>query len=65
MDRETWWATIHGVTKKLDTTESLSLQVEYTVKSKPQLLTDSYKESKDFPVAQTVKNMPAMQETRV
>ena len=50
--------------KELDTTESLSLQVEYTVKSKPQLLTDSYKESKDFPVAQTVKNMPAMQETR-
>ena len=50
--------------KELDTTESLSLQVEYTVKSKPQLLTDSYKESKDFPVAQTVKNMPAMQETK-
>ena len=34
-------------------------------KFKPQLLTDSYKESKDFPVAQTVKNLPAMQETRV
>ena len=34
-------------------------------KFKPQLLTDSYKESKDFPVAQTVKNLPASQETWV
>ena len=24
MDREAWWATVHGVTKELDTTEWLS-----------------------------------------
>ena len=25
MDRGTWWATVHGVTKKSDTTEGLLL----------------------------------------
>ena len=24
-DRETWWATVHGVTKRSDTTEQLTL----------------------------------------
>ena len=48
-----------GGCKELDTTEPLRSQVEYMAKFKPQLLTDSYKESKDFLEAQIVKNLPA------
>ena len=28
MGRGVWWATVHGVTKELDTTERLSMQTE-------------------------------------
>ena len=28
MGRGVWWATVHGVTKELDTTERLSLQTD-------------------------------------
>ena len=29
MDRGAWWATVHEVTKELDTTEQLSTQLKY------------------------------------
>ena len=29
MDRGTWWATVHGVAKELDTTEQLSVHANY------------------------------------
>ena len=29
MNRGAWWATVHGVTEELDTTERLSTQLKY------------------------------------
>ena len=29
MNRGAWWATVHGVTEELDTTEQLSTQLKY------------------------------------
>ena len=29
MDRGTWWAIVHGVTRELDTTELLSVRANY------------------------------------
>ena len=50
IDRGAWWATIHGVTRESDMTYQLNTNNMYGGASL---------------VAQTVKNLPAMQKTQV
>ena len=55
-DGEAWWAAIYGVTQSLTRLKQLSV---------PHEICKNKKKKKDFPVAQTTKNLPAIQETQV
>ena len=50
MDRGTWWASVHGVTKESDTTEGLTLSLSLFI------LSDLVeKQARDFPGGSVVK----------